>query len=133
VTITLLQASEAISKAIHSAEELNIQISAAVCDAGGHLIAFSRMDGASWAGVYGAQGKAIASAATGSPSGRIPAGLNVMQRINELSGDRMIYSQGAVPIVIDGQLIGAIGVGGGTAEQDEECALAGATTLDRQV
>lgn len=111
---------------------MNIQISVSVCDAGGHSVAFSRMDGAGWATIYGAQGKAIASAATGSPSGRIPADLPVMQRTNELSGDRMVYSQGAVPIVIAGQLIGAIGTGGGTAEQDEECAIAGATVLGDQ-
>jgi glc operon protein GlcG len=132
VTITLLQASEAIATALHTAEAMNIQISASVCDVGGHLGAFSRMDGASWATIYGAHGKAIASAATGAPSGRIPANLPVMQRINELTGDRMVYSQGAVPIVFDGQLIGAIGAGGGTAEQDEECAIAGAAVLDHQ-
>ena len=38
----------------------------------------------------------------------------------------MILSQGAVPIEKEGQIIGAVGVGGGTGEQDEECAAAGA-------
>jgi glc operon protein GlcG len=130
VTISLLQANEAIATAIQCAETMNIRISVSVCDVGGNLLAFSRMDGAGWATIVGAHGKAIASAATGSPSGRIPADLPVMQRTNELSGNRMVYSQGAVPIVIDGQLIGAIGAGGGTAEQDEECAIAGADLFD---
>ena len=52
-----------------------------------------------------------------------------MQRINELAGDRMIFSQGAVPVVLDGELVGAIGAGGGTAEQDEACAAAGAAAV----
>ena len=129
MAFALAQANKGIVAAIQKANELGIRISVAVCDAGGHLIAFSRMDGAGWAGAYGAQGKAMASAATGSPSGRIPADLHVMQRINELSGARLIYSQGAVPIVVDGELVGAIGAGGGTAEQDEECAAAGAAVL----
>ena len=131
LTLTLEQANEAVAAAIRQARGMHIRISVAVCDTGGHLIAFGRMDEAGWAGVYGAQGKAIASAATGSPSGRIPSDLHVMRRINELSGDRMIYSQGAVPIVIDGKLVGAIGAGGGTAEQDEACASAGAAVLGK--
>lgn len=129
MVLTLLQANKVVTAAIQQAEEMNIHISIAVCDVGGHLIMFSRMDGAGWAGVHGAQGKAMASAATGSPSGRIPPDLHVMKRINELSGNRLIYSQGAVPIIVDGKLIGAIGTGGGTAEQDERCAAAGAAVL----
>ena len=38
---------------------------------------------------------------------------------------RLIMGQGAVPIMRDGEVIGACGVGGGTAEEDEECARAG--------
>ena len=41
----------------------------------------------------------------------------------------MILSQGAVPIMRDGVVVGAVGTGGGTGEQDEECAAAGAATV----
>jgi uncharacterized protein GlcG (DUF336 family) len=44
---------------------LNIRISAAVCDAGGRLVAFQRMNNAIWASAYASQGKAVASAAFG--------------------------------------------------------------------
>lgn len=125
----MTQANEAVAAALRKAEELNVLISIAVCDEGGHLVAFSRMDGAGWAGVYGAQGKAVASAATGAPSGRIPPDIPVMLRINELAGDRMIYAQGASPIRIGGRVVGAIGTGGATAEQDEACAAAGAEAI----
>ena len=122
-------ANRAVAAAMLQARQMNIAISVAVCDDGGHPVAFARMDGAGWAASYGALGKATASAATGSPSGRIPPDLHVMQRINELAGDRMIFSQGAVPVVLDGELVGAIGAGGGTAEQDEACAAAGAAAV----
>ncbi|GAB4137412.1 MAG: heme-binding protein [Sphingomonadales bacterium] len=129
MSLTLQQAQRAVAAAVEKAEALGVAISVAVCDRGGHLMAFARMTNAGWAGVYGAQGKAVASAATGAPSGRIPPDLVVMQRINTLSGDRMIYAKGAVPIVVDKAVIGAIGAGGATAEQDEECAAAGAAAV----
>ena len=57
--LTLAEASRIVEGAIAKAEELNIKIAAAVCDAGGHLLAFSRMDGAIWAAAYGPPGKAV--------------------------------------------------------------------------
>lgn len=54
--LTLNQANRMVEAAIKKAEELNILISVAVVDAGGRLVAFNRMDGAIWAGVYGSQG-----------------------------------------------------------------------------
>jgi uncharacterized protein GlcG (DUF336 family) len=41
----------------------------------------------------------------------------------------MIMGQGAVPILRDGQVIGACGVGGGTSQEDEDCARAGVEQL----
>jgi glc operon protein GlcG len=128
--LTLTEANQIIDSALNKARELDVRVSAAVCDAGGRLIAFARMDGATWAGVYGAQGKAIASAATGAPSGRIPSDLHVMVKIAEHDGGHMIYAQGAVPIVRNGVIEGAIGVGGAmSSQQDEECAVAGAAAI----
>ena len=71
MTLTLEEANRVIQGAMAKADEMNAKMNIAVCDAGGRLIAFARMDGAMWAGVYGAQGKAIASAATGGPSGAL--------------------------------------------------------------
>jgi uncharacterized protein GlcG (DUF336 family) len=64
MVLTLEEANRIAQGAMAKAEELNIKINVAVCDAGGRLIAFQRMDHARWAGVYGSQGKAIASAGT---------------------------------------------------------------------
>nr|MCS5665801.1 heme-binding protein [Dehalococcoidia bacterium] len=69
MAITLDEANTMVAGAIAKAKELNIRINVAVCDAGGRLLAFNRMDGAIWGGAYGSQGKAIASAAFGRSSG----------------------------------------------------------------
>ncbi len=131
MALTLAEANRVIEGAIAHAEELNIKVSVAVCDAGGRLVALNRMDGAIWAGAYGCQGKAVASAAFGRASGELaeradqptPRGIAVAE------GGHMIMGQGAVPIIRNGQIDGACGVGGGTSQQDEDCARAGIARL----
>jgi glc operon protein GlcG len=131
MALTLAEATQVMQAAIVRARELNIRISVAVCDAGGRLVAFNRMDGAIWGSVYGCQGKAIASAAFARPSGELQerAGTPIIQGIAAAEGGHMIPSQGAVPIIRNGVLEGACGVGGGTAQQDEDCARAGVAKL----
>ena len=69
MALTLEEATRIVRGALAKAQELNIRISAAVCDSGGRLIAFQRMDNAIWASAYGSQGKAVASAAFGRARG----------------------------------------------------------------
>ncbi len=131
MAISLEEANRIVEGALAQAAELNIKVSAAVVDGGGRLIAMQRMDGAIWASAYGCQGKAVASAAFGRASGEMqeratqptPAG------INAASGGEMIMGQGAVPIIRNGVIEGACGVGGGTSQQDEDCAAAGVARL----
>ena len=131
MALTLAEANQVIQGAINQARDMKIRISVAVCDAGGRLIAFNRMDGAIWGSVYGCQGKAIASVAFGRASGELQerAGAPIIQGIMAAEGGHMIPSQGAVPIMRDGVAVGACGVGGGTAQQDEDCARAGVSGL----
>jgi glc operon protein GlcG len=131
MALTLAEANRIIEGAIAKAQELNIKISVAVCDAGGRLMAFNRMDGAIWGSVYGCQGKAIASAAFARPSGELQerADTPIIRGIAAAEGGHMIPSQGAVPIIRNGIVEGAVGVGGGTSQQDEDCARAGAAKL----
>jgi glc operon protein GlcG len=126
--ITLDEANSVIEGAIAKAIEFDIKLSVAVCDEGGRLVAFARMDGAIWAGVYGSQGKAITSASFGRPSGSLMemADRPIFRGIQAAEGGNIIYGQGAVPILRDGILIGAVGTGGGSGQQDEDCAAAGA-------
>jgi uncharacterized protein GlcG (DUF336 family) len=129
--LTLADANRIVQAAVERAREMNIRISVAVCDAGGRLVAFNRMDNAIWASVYGCQGKAIASVAFGRASGELQerAGSPIIQGIAAAEGGHMIPSQGAVPIIRNGVVEGACGVGGGTAQQDEDCARAGVAKL----
>jgi uncharacterized protein GlcG (DUF336 family) len=131
MALTLVEANQVVQGAIDKAREMNIRISVAVCDAGGRLMAFNRMDNAIWASVYGCQGKAIASVAFGRASGELAerAGSPIIQGLAAAEGGHMIPSQGAVPIVRNGIVVGACGVGGGTAQQDEDCARAGVAKL----
>ena len=129
MALTRDDANKAMDAAVKKAQELNIKISVAVCDPGGRLLAFSRMDGMGWAAVYGCQGKAVASAATGRPSGTLPGDSPIMQKIAEHEGGHMIYSQGAVAIIRNGIIEGAIGAGGGTGQEDEDCSAAGAKAI----
>ena len=73
MSLSLEEANRILRGALAKAQELNIKISAAVCDAGGRLVAFQRMDNAIWASAYASQGKAVASAAFGRPSGEMAA------------------------------------------------------------
>jgi uncharacterized protein GlcG (DUF336 family) len=131
MTLTLEEANRISQGAIAKAKDINIKISVAVCDAGGRLMAFQRMDNAIWASAYGSQGKAVASAAFGRASGLLTerADHPTLRGIAAAEGGHMFYGQGAVPILRNGVVIGACGVGGGTAQEDEDCAKAGAAKL----
>ena len=131
MALTLAEANRIVEGAIAAANEMGIKINVAVCDAGGRLIAFNRMDGAIWAGVYGSQGKAVASVAFGRTSGELQERANspIVSGILAAEGGHGIPSQGGVPIVRDGAVEGAVGVGGGTSQEDEDCARAGIAKL----
>ena len=126
MSLTLSEANKVIEATIAKAKEINIIVSVAVVDAGGRLVGFQRMDGAIFASGYGCQGKAVAAAAFGRPSGDVSAEAATPRGIAAAEGGHMFPgARGAVPIVRNGLVDGACGVGGGTAEQDEECAKAG--------
>jgi glc operon protein GlcG len=131
MSLTLEEANRILGGALTKAQELNIKISAAVCDTGGRPLAFQRMDSAIWASAYASQGKAVASAAFGRPSGDMAdrADQPTPRGVAAAEGGHMIIGQGAVPIIRNGVVEGACGVSGGTAQQDEDCARAGVAQL----
>ena len=131
MALTLAEANTIVEGAIAAATEMGIRINVAVVDAGGRLLAFNRMDGAIWAGSYGSQGKAVASAAFGRSSALLQENANspIISGILRLEGGHGIPSQGGLPIVRNGAVDGAVGVGGGTGQQDEDCSAAGIAKL----
>ena len=129
MALTLEEANRMVQAAISKAKEMNINMSIAVCDAGGHLLAFNRMETCIWISSAVAQGKATAAVGFGRPSGAIQADSPVIQTIMATQGGRMLAAQGGVPISRDGRIIGSIAGSGGTGQQDEECAQAGLAAL----
>ena len=129
MALTLDDANRMVQAAISKAKEMNINMSIAVCDAGGHLLAFNRMETCIWISSTVAQGKATAAVGSGRPSGAIQADSPVIQTTMATQGGRMLPAQGGVPILRDGRIIGSIAGSGGTGQQGEECAQAGLTAL----
>ena len=114
-----------VEKAIEQAQELGIRISVAVVDEHGNLAAFRRMEGSILASVRFSQGKALTSATIPMSTGDIAA-MNAStpgSPFGSIPG--FVLLKGGVPIFSEsGQAIGAIGVAGGSGEQDELCAKA---------
>ena len=71
----------------------------------------------------------MATTGSGRPSGDVAADSPVIQAIMATQSGRMIPAQGALPIIQNGQIVGAIGGSGGTAQQDEDCARVGLAAL----
>ena len=129
MAITLSDANRMVGAAIREAENLGINLSVAVCDAGGHLLAFNRMEGAIFISAIAAQGKAIGAAGFGRDSSAISGDSPVIQALISSQSGRIIPAPGAVPIMQGGVVVGAIGGSGGTAQQDEDCARIGLAAL----
>ena len=129
MALTLDEATRMVQAAINKAKELNVNISVAVCDARGHLLAFSRMESCIWISASVVQGKATAAVGFGQPSGDIEADSPVIQTIMANQGGRMLAVQSGVPIFRDGQVIGSIAGCGASGQEDEDCAQAGLEAL----
>ncbi len=133
VLLNLAGAETVLDGAKKKAASLGLKCNVALVDDGGHLLAFVRMDGARPASAATALAKAISAATFRQESGTLPAGgeANVILSlgIQVASGGKITPLKGGVPIVIDGQVVAAVGVGGGTGEQDAEVAKAGIRAL----
>ncbi|MDR3636517.1 MAG: heme-binding protein [Isosphaeraceae bacterium] len=141
VRLTLDGARKIVAGAQAKAQELNLKINIAVVDDGGHMIAFERMDGARPASGYTATTKAVTAATFRQATGPLPAGttapdllLNLsLQNAAAASGGKVTTLLGGVPVVVDGQVIAGVGVGGGTGEQDATVARAGIASFLAEV
>jgi glc operon protein GlcG len=119
------------------AKAMGLKVNITVVDDGGHPIAFARMDGARSASSYTSMTKAIAAATLRQPTGPVPPGVEIpdvllnvsLQLTASASGGTVTTLYGGVPIVVEGQIIGGVGVGGATGEQDAEIARAGIARL----
>jgi glc operon protein GlcG len=125
MALSLEEANRVIQGALAKARELNVRISVAICDPGGRLIAFQRMDNSILASLFASQGKAITSATIGRPSGDAPDDPTLSNIVAKLGGV-FVPGKGGVPLLRDGIVEGACGVACAAWDQDEICAHAGA-------
>ncbi len=132
MVLKLAEAKKIIDGAIAKARELKVEVSVAVCNHEGRVIALNRMDGVSVADAsWKAIGKAVASAAWGVASDKATGRANRAPTRSAIGeGAPAIRSRGGLPILRDAVVEGACGVSGADQlSQDEECARAGLAAL----
>jgi glc operon protein GlcG len=130
IELTLEIAQLAANAARAKAHELGIVMTVAVVDESGRTVLVMRGDGASFTSTETSRAKAVTAANFRRSTKQLEASIvpesafwNAAPAV--LHGE-ILPSKGGVPIVRDGRCIGAIGCGGGSSEQDHECAEVGA-------
>ena len=120
-----------LARVREEAEARDLSLAAAVVDGSGQVLASQRMEGAALGAMQLAVGKAYTAASWATPSGEFG-------RSTQPGGDdwgwnttdsRIVVYAGGIPLLVDGELVGAIGASGGTATEDEECVVAAAAGL----
>jgi uncharacterized protein GlcG (DUF336 family) len=133
--ISLEGAQKIIAAVLKEAQERKKQISVAVSDPGGHLVAFARTDKASLTTLTVALNKARSSAYMAFPTGKLSREGNERSDFHALaitlaSGpENMVMMQGGVPIIINGECVGGVAVSG-AGHSDGDIAWAGALALE---
>lgn len=128
--ITLQQAKAVLAAAEAEAAKQNFTVAIAVVDTAGNLVAFSKMDNTQFASVEVSQGKAYTAVGYKRPTKALQdtiAGGGVGLRTLTLTG--VVAAEGGVPLVLNGRIVGAIGVSGMSSEQDGVVAAAGLAAL----
>lgn len=114
------------------AEQQGQPTNIAVVDSGGHLVAHVRQDGAWMGSVDIAINKAFTARAFDLPTADLADNAQPGQQfygIQESNHGRVMVFAGGVPLSVDGQVVGAVGVSGGTGDQDAAVATAAARAL----
>jgi uncharacterized protein GlcG (DUF336 family) len=123
--LTLAAARVIIDAAQAEARAMRVAMSVAVVDSGDQLVAFERMDGADLVGITLARDKAFTALVNRMPTGELPPLVQPGTEFygyDSIAGGRMIVFSGGMPLERDGVLVGAVGVSGGDAAQDQRAA-----------
>jgi glc operon protein GlcG len=128
--VTLEQAKVVIAAAEAEASTQNLNVAIAVVDTAGNLVAFVKRDDTQTASVEVSQDKARSAAvfkrATKAFQDNVAEG-GVGLRVLTLKG--VVAAEGGVPLLVNGAIVGAVGVSGGTSAQDGVIAAAGVAAL----
>lgn len=117
-----------IDGAADKAREIGVPMCIAIVDESGNLVAFERMDGGKVTSITIAQDKAYTAAAARKATHEynqacVPG--NLVFGIHTSMGGRLCVVGGGLPVAVNGQVVGGIGLSSGTPQQDMECAQAG--------
>lgn len=129
--VTLEQAKKAMSAAETEAKKNNWNMVISIVDSGGHLVMLQRLESTQYGSINVATEKAQAAVAFRRPTKAFQDLIEkggVHLRLLNLTGDAGVL-EGAVPLVVDGKLIGAIGASGGSSQQDAQVSQAGADAI----
>ena len=130
--ISLDNAKKAADAAAAEARKNGWLMAIAVTDPSGHLVFFERMDNTQIGSVHIAVRKAQTAATFKRPSKVFQDNLAKGDNFTYLLGlEGAMPVQGGLPIVMDGKIVGAIGVSGATGDQDSQCAQAGLDSLKK--
>lgn len=135
LTLKRLSLSDArilIQGAAAEADKIGVPMCIAVTDESGQLIAFERMDGGKITSSIIAQDKAYTAAGakrTTESYGVASQPGSPAYGISSAIGGRLLVVAGGLPVIVDGDVVGAIGLSSGTPAQDTQCAQAGVDCL----
>lgn len=128
--VSLENARKAAAPALAEAVKNNWNMAVAIVDPGGNLVYYEKMDntqlGSANVAIDKARSAALFKRPTKAFQDALAAGGDGL-RILRIQG--AVPVEGGIPLVMDGKIVGAIGVSGGTSAQDGQCAKAGAETL----
>ena len=127
--LTQTEVTQILAAARSDANANNWAVSIAVVDDGGHLLGFERLDGASPISSYIGIEKARTAALGRRESKGYEESING-GRTAFLSAPLLTSLEGGVPVIVDGQVIGAVGVSGVQAAQDAQVAKAGVAAVN---
>ena len=126
--VVLAEARAAIAGALAEASRLGVEAAVTVVDDGGHVVSADRMDGTALIAVRMSADKAYTAAVTCTPTAAwqplVQPGAELFGLASAEAG-RIVVFGGGLPLERDGRTVGAIGVSGGSVEQDEAIAAAG--------
>lgn len=126
--------SAAIDAVREKAEEIGRAFSIAILDSGRNLVAFARLPGAPLGTIEAAQGKAYAAASLGMSTHDIDPLVQpgaALFGLSQAHRHPFITFGGGIPFRRDGKLLGAVGVSGGSADEDIAMATAAVRSLER--
>ena len=135
IRLALEGARAILAAAEKKAREIKVPQNIALVDEGGHLLAFARMDGAKLSSVEVAITKARAAALRRTPTGPSPSAgepnIFVSLGLPLATDGKLTCIRGGLPLMVEGQCVGGIGVSAGTEAEDVQVAQAGVDALAR--